>query len=287
MQCKKTHVVPPRLAFGPEQKSPSPTCPFISPSESPSSITVYRLRRLAGHDMGLRDLFCLPKSNRRKQSKARSETGLIGGTSEVDEVLPSRPATGSAPDLPISALASRVPGPSTFHDQELNGTRACSSWVIYLTVFFPHGADPPSISDRFRSTLSERQSKPTESSNPTVNPSARDESKPNWKSTASSTAKLLLLGVRESSDAFGPLKSVAGGLCFVLENCEVSTSFCVCHSRCSKGHQRTKANKQSIESLAPRICALAESLCAPVPKGDIREQSRRNVLERLDHALRF
>lgn len=136
MQCKKTHVVPPRLAFGPEQKSPSPTCPFISPSESPSSTTVYRLRRLAGHDMGLRDLFCLPKSNRRKQSKARSETGLIGGTSEVDEVLPSRPATGSAPDLPISALASRVPGPSTFHDQELNGTRACSSWVIYLTVFF-------------------------------------------------------------------------------------------------------------------------------------------------------
>jgi hypothetical protein len=48
-----------------------------------------------------------------------------------------------------------------------------------------------------------------------------DENKSNWKSTASATAKLLLRGVRDSADAFGPLKSVAGGLCFILENCEV------------------------------------------------------------------
>jgi len=50
---------------------------------------------------------------------------------------------------------------------------------------------------------------------------AADQKKSNWKSTASSTAKLLLRGVRDSADAFGPLKSVAGGLCFILENCEV------------------------------------------------------------------
>ena len=42
-----------------------------------------------------------------------------------------------------------------------------------------------------------------------------------WKSTASSSAKLVLRAVRDSADAFGPLKSVAGGLCFILENCEV------------------------------------------------------------------
>jgi hypothetical protein len=53
-------------------------------------------------------------------------------------------------------------------------------------------------------------------------PSAVDENKlDRWKSTASSTAKLFLHGVRESADAFPPLKSVAGGLCFILENCEV------------------------------------------------------------------
>ena len=50
---------------------------------------------------------------------------------------------------------------------------------------------------------------------------AVDENRPGWKSTASASAKLLLRGVRDTADAFGPLKSVAGGLCFVLENYEV------------------------------------------------------------------
>ena len=50
---------------------------------------------------------------------------------------------------------------------------------------------------------------------------ATDENRSNWKSIASATAGLLLRGVRDSADAFGPLKSVAGGLCFILENCEV------------------------------------------------------------------
>ena len=45
-----------------------------------------------------------------------------------------------------------------------------------------------------------------------------------WKSTASASAKLLLRGVNESADALGPLKSVAGGLCFILDNCEVWSS---------------------------------------------------------------
>ena len=48
--------------------------------------------------------------------------------------------------------------------------------------------------------------------------------KSDWKSTAFATAKLLLRGVRDSADTFGPLKSVVGGLCFILENCEVRLS---------------------------------------------------------------
>ena len=48
-----------------------------------------------------------------------------------------------------------------------------------------------------------------------------DKKESNWKPTAASTTKLLLRGVRDSADAFGPLKSVAGGLYFILENCEV------------------------------------------------------------------
>jgi len=54
-----------------------------------------------------------------------------------------------------------------------------------------------------------------------VEPSATmDENKPNRRPTVSATAKLLC-GVRDSTNASIPLKSVAGVLCFVLENCEV------------------------------------------------------------------
>ena len=59
-------------------------------------------------------------------------------------------------------------------------------------------------------------------------PDTEDESvgasvvnRPNWRSTASSSAKLVLRAVRDSADAFGPLKSVAGSLCFILDNYEV------------------------------------------------------------------
>ena len=44
--------------------------------------------------------------------------------------------------------------------------------------------------------------------------------------------------------------------------------------------QRTKANKQAIESLAPRVKELAERLCEPVNEGDVKEQERRTRLER-------
>ena len=50
---------------------------------------------------------------------------------------------------------------------------------------------------------------------------AVNEDGSDWKATVSASAKLLLRGVRDSADALGPLKSVAGGLCFILENYEV------------------------------------------------------------------
>ena len=53
-----------------------------------------------------------------------------------------------------------------------------------------------------------------------------------------------------------------------------------CVIRCSQVPQRTNANTQAIESLAPRVEALAKSLCTPVFKGDAKERSRRKVLER-------
>ena len=109
---------------------------------------------------------------------------------------------------------------------------------------------------------------------------AASEKKSSWKSTAYATAKLLLRGVRDSADAFGPLKSVAGGLCFILENCEVWSSPARTITTLLTGTQRMRGNEQTIESLAHRVKALAELLRSPVPKYDVKEQQRRKTLER-------
>ena len=106
-----------------------------------------------------------------------------------------------------------------------------------------------------------------------------NECKSSWKSTAFASAKLLLRGVRDTADAFGPLKSVAGGLCFILENCEVRLSPAML-SRLLPVRQRMKGNEQTIESLAHRVKALAESLHSPISEGDVKEQRRRKTLKR-------
>ena len=85
--------------------------------------------------------------------------------------------------------------------------------------------------------------------------------------------------MRDASDAFGPLKSVAGGLCFILENCEVRLSPAML-SRLLPVPQRMKGNEQAIESLALRVKALAESLRSPISEDDVKEQRRRKTLKR-------
>ena len=44
------------------------------------------------------------------------------------------------------------------------------------------------------------------------------------------------------------------------------------------GTQRTMANKQAIESLAPRVKGLSDLLCTPVSEDDAREAVRRKEL---------
>jgi hypothetical protein len=78
---------------------------------------------------------------------------------------------------------------------------------------------------------------PSENTEPRA---ATDKRKPEWKSTASATAKMILRGVRDSSDAFAPLKS-AGGLCFILENCEVRPP----RIPCSDSHTHPSARRET------------------------------------------
>ena len=87
-----------------------------------------------------------------------------------------------------------------------------SSQLVYLIVPSDN-TDTPAVPDHVPEDL-----RSNESAEPNT---AANEKKSGWRSTASATAKLVLRGVRDTADAFGPLKSVAGGLCFILENCEV------------------------------------------------------------------
>ena len=107
---------------------------------------------------------------------------------------------------------------------------------------------------------------------------AANEKKSDWKTTASATANLVLRGVRDSADAFGLLKSVAGGLCFILENCEVRSSLTspVAALTCIPAHEGKRGNDRVVGT---RVRALSELLCRPVSDGDPKEQERRKKLE--------
>ena len=87
-----------------------------------------------------------------------------------------------------------------------------SSRLVYL-IALPDNTDTPAVPDHVPEDL-----RSNESSEPNA---AANEKKSSWRSTASATAKSVLRGVRDTADAFGPLKSVAGVLCSILENCEV------------------------------------------------------------------
>ena len=96
--------------------------------------------------------------------------------------------------------------------REPDGMRTDSSpQVLYLII--PLGdADIPSVHGHTSQGV-----RPDKN----AKPASTNGEKSSWKSVAFASAKLLLRGVRDSADAFGPLKSVAGGLYFILENCEV------------------------------------------------------------------
>ena len=138
-----------------------------------------------------------------------------GGQGEPRLDLDVKLAAGSGPSRKDERAHSPPPVTSIPLKQEPDSTWAVSSRLLYLIVPL-HNADASAVPDQ-------TQREPSPDENTESNAAASDK-KPNWKSTAYASAKLLLRGVRDSADAFGPLKSVVGGLCFILENCEVWSS---------------------------------------------------------------
>ena len=79
----------------------------------------------------------------------------------------------------------------------------------------------PSASARHPSAHNVNENKPGNLSSYLVDPTAAYENKPELSSTAYASARLAIDVLKESSDAFAPLKSVAGGLSAILKHYDV------------------------------------------------------------------
>ena len=85
-------------------------------------------------------------------------------------------------------------------------------------------ADPDAVSNLASPIPEGDKNSLPESQGHTADSKAAPERKFDWKSIASTayaTTKLAIHLVKESSDVFHPLKSVAGGLWVILDHCEV------------------------------------------------------------------
>lgn len=180
--------------------------------------------------MGFRDFLCLPPM-RRSRSQVRSEANSAEGRRASLGTLPH-----SAPDLRIesSTLPTSVSSPAQL--QKSNGMGIALFRVFHLTI--PPCGTVNVVSGPTQPVTGTGQTKRSEPSKQTVEPSATDENKSNWKSTTYATTKLAINMVKESSDVFPPLKSVAGCLSAILDHCDVSLSPCHvsldthdCHSK--------------------------------------------------------
>ena len=83
---------------------------------------------------------------------------------------------------------------------------------------------------------------------------------------------------RKLADVCTTLKSVARGLCAVLNHYDVWYTCSLNRLHCSLLKQQTVANRETIESLIPRVEDLAESLSTPALEGEVREIKRRKEL---------
>ena len=75
----------------------------------------------------------------------------------------------------------------------------------------------PSVSSHYPPDPNVDENEPGDISNCVIDPTTVYENKPNWKSPVYASVGLAVDVLKESSDAFTPLKSVVGGLSAVLK----------------------------------------------------------------------
>ena len=162
-----------------------------------------------------RDPSPMPADEGRRSDSQRKEGDVDkkeGGQRDSRPDLDVEVTAGSGPGREDERAYSPLPTTSISPKQGPDGTWTHSPRSMCLTIPLQN-ADASAVLDH-------AQKRPPPDGNTESEP-VPNEKKSSWKATTFATAKLLLRGVRDSADAFGPLKSVAGGLCFILENCEV------------------------------------------------------------------
>jgi hypothetical protein len=140
---------------------------------------------------------------------------------------------GIDPPVPLrpwqSQLAVRPfdPIPPTLQRRNSDGSRASGRFGFNRASRFDSGAKTGAVSEispvpvHYLSVPGIDEIKPVELSSYTVDPTAAYENKPDWKSTLQASAGLAIDVLKESSDVFTPLKSVAGGLSAILKHYDV------------------------------------------------------------------
>ena len=100
-------------------------------------------------------------------------------------------------------------------------------WVMILTIPVPNAGNSV-VTDLDRSIPSEDKCR-------TIDQGGATQNKLNWVSAAYSSTKVVIDVVKESSDVFPPLKSVASGLAALLKHYDVWTLSLIGHIYISKG----------------------------------------------------
>ena len=120
------------------------------------------------------------------------------------------------------------------HGQASSGTDTISPRMIYyLPTLFSHDADDPFGPSGLQPVSSQDAHPRSTSSAVDQTPNGVGEEL-DLGSRGPSEAELILRGVRDSADAFGPLKSVAGIIYLISGIYEVRMPpiFCICQQQC-------------------------------------------------------
>ena len=130
----------------------------------------------------------------------------------------------SQPNLGIESSISPTSVPSTSKNREPGGTCTNVSKGTHL-ITFQRNPDK-AAREPTQSVTGAEHDKQLKSLEDTIrNPTATYKSGSNWKSTAYATTKLVINLLKESADAFPPLKSAVGGVSAILDPRDVRFIF--------------------------------------------------------------